>query len=66
MDYTKELVFLKNLKLPLKYNGSLYDNEDNLIMSMNREGGTTPLNPHQRDELLKFTCELLNKALIKP
>lgn len=66
MDYTKELAFLKNLNLPLVYDGSIQDSKGNTILMVNRKSGTTPLCPSERDELLKYVCEILNKSLIKP
>lgn len=55
--------WVKRLQLPLMYDGAISDGNGMTILSANRESGTTPLRPHERDELVKFTCDLLNQNL---
>lgn len=60
-EYRKEM--LSVLKTPLKVSsGSLVDADGKVLAHMNRETGTTPLTPVQRDELLKELVERFNKG----
>lgn len=57
----------KNLFLPLKYEyGMIVDRHGDVVIKANREAGTTPLNPSERDDLLKITTQVLNWALGSP
>lgn len=50
-----------NIKFPVKYeDGRIVDAEGNSLIKANRETGTTPLTPAERDELLKIVVYLLN------
>ncbi len=62
--YSKDnLDFLKDIKLPLKYDGAITDADGNVLILANREAGSTPLNPYQRDQLLKYVTNILNIGL---
>lgn len=54
---------MKNLTLPFKYQyGIIVDGAGKPIMEANRNSLQTPLNPADRDNILKLTVKLLNKA----
>lgn len=58
--------FIRKLNLPLFYNsGSIVDSNGQTILTANREGGTTPLSPSERDSMLKVVVKLMNKKFIK-
>ena len=46
---------------PFLYNGAIIDKNGNTIIKANRESGTTPLRPTERDQLLKHITNLLNQ-----
>ena len=53
---------INNLKPPLQaISGSVCDANGAVILKANREQGTTPLHPTERDELIKLVVDLLNK-----
>jgi hypothetical protein len=57
----KKIVMVKGLKLPVIYqSGVITDNQGKTILKANRETGTTPLSPSERDELMKIVTYLIN------
>lgn len=54
---------MKGLTLPFKYEfGVIVDGSGRQVLSANRNSLETPLNPTDRDNLLKLACILLNEA----
>ena len=54
---------MKNLTLPFKYQyGVIVDGSGKTVMEAERNSLETPLSPCDRDNILKLTVELLNKA----
>jgi hypothetical protein len=53
---------IKSLKLPVQViSGQICDNNGNVLIKANREIGTTPLNPSERDTLMYLVADLINK-----
>ena len=53
---------LREKLFPLQYkDGCVCDKDGNVLLRANRESGTTPLAPYQRDYMMKNVCELLNR-----
>ena len=54
---------MKNLTLPFKYeSGIIVDGAGKPVIESNRNSLETPLNPCDRDNILKLTVILLNEA----
>lgn len=52
-----------NISLPFIYQfGVITDSTGQTILKANREAGTTPLPPYQRDAMLQLVVELLNES----
>lgn len=54
---------MKGLTLPFKYEGGvIVDGAGKTVIQAERNSLVTPLNPCDRDNILKLTCVLLNEA----